>query len=130
MASVFIAALAFILVVFVAATYPVHKEDQDLIKTIMHHEMAMGKDQHAAAEAIDLWNEETEKDQNKVEDGKDEEKDREVHKKREMKVKRKIKIEAGCKYRICTYSSDCCEENPYCYTMTYGLGYGRNSFCI
>ena len=65
MASVFIAALAFTLAVVVAATYPVHKEDQDL-----YQDHRVSWDQHVAAEAMDLWNEET---QNKVEDGKDRE---------------------------------------------------------
>ena len=119
-----VATFAFMLVVAMTAAYPVRKEkmiDKDLIKAIMYiWSDEMGKDQ--SAEAKNLWNEEAEKDQNKVEDWEDRDKDREgVNDRDEYEKEDKIdgEVEASCKGKGCQSSADCCPANPTC--MPLGL---------
>ena len=83
--SASLAIFAFMLVVAMTAAYPARKEkmtDRDLINAIRYlWNENIGKDQYA--EAMNLWNKEAEKDQNRVEDGEDRDKDREGGKDRD-----------------------------------------------
>ena len=77
-------------------------------------------------EAINLWNEEVEKDQNKVKDGEDRDKNREGDKDRDERGKGGNKDGKIERAGICKSSAECCPVNPRC--IAPGL-WNRDATC-